>query len=157
MGICLDWQCTGQRFFVTLFRGRDDERFSDHEALLFRNFLRHVLQIWHHKLQDTLSGFSFASCSELAIARKDGRIVYIGAGMHALLASMCSHWNGMSIPADLLKEGEKLPSCRRLADSMLNMFSRDDYIWLVNVNSNPGLGTNRHVRQEYHAASTAFA
>lgn len=131
MGICFDDAPTGHRFFIAIFRDKNGRCFDEREAVLFLHLVRHTLQLWGYMLQDSLKVASTQSISCIAVARGDGRIVYVGPNIFALLLQHWPNWEGGMLPCEMLTQVSDAPVSLRFGGGTINISPRGEHIWLL--------------------------
>jgi DNA-binding CsgD family transcriptional regulator len=136
MGLCLDEEASGHLFFIVMYRGDRDAAFSSHEAVLFQQLMRHIVQLWHFSLQDALSKQSIGTITRIALARHDGHLLYAGPELCELVYANWPDWNGISLPADLVAYFASLPCTVRLADRAIDLSAEGKHVQLVCVQPN---------------------
>lgn len=109
---------SGLMFFVCLYRGVAAPGFSDSEAGLFSAFCDHLLQLWRFQVQDMIR---VDSASDFGVARHDGGLLYIGAGLCAVIQRELPGWNGSTLPAEVITYLPKAPCVIRLGRSALTL------------------------------------
>lgn len=142
MGVAFDDASTGYAFFLAVFRGPQDQAFSDQEAALFHHLLRHVVQLWHHSLQDALAGASKEDIARAALACSDGRVLYSGPELCELIYAEWPTWDGLILPVEVSMRFQSLPCNLRLAKGVIELNAWGDHVWLVRVdpgNASPQL------------------
>jgi len=131
MGVCLNDESTGQWFYTVMYRNADDPAFSDHDAALFLQFMRHVVQLWNFSLQDSLCGHSFGDIVRVALARNDGHLFYAGPELCEVIYSQWPDWDGMALPVELAARFVALPCSVKLANGMIDMQARGENVQLM--------------------------
>lgn len=112
---------SGLMFFVCLYRGASAQAFSDSEARLFASFCEHLLQLWRFQVQDLLQLGGDDGASEFAVARADGRLLYVGARLCAAIAQEIPGWGGSVLPAALIAQLPNAPCVMRLGRLALTL------------------------------------
>jgi DNA-binding CsgD family transcriptional regulator len=112
---------SGLMFFVCLYRGEAERAFGDSEARLFASFCEHLLQLWRFQVQDLLQLGADDGASEFAVARADGRLLYIGARLCAAIAQEVPGWDGSVLPAAVIALLPQAPCVMRLGRSALTL------------------------------------
>lgn len=109
MALCLNEDASGQIFFVALYRAAADPAFTDAEAATFRELVRHIAQLWRFALQDALCRAETDGLARMALARRDGQIVFAGSQMSELLYACWPDWDGLQLPADVVSRLQEVP------------------------------------------------
>jgi DNA-binding CsgD family transcriptional regulator len=122
---------SGLMFFVCLYRGEAERAFGDSEARLFASFCEHLLQLWRFQVQDLLQLGDDDGASEFAVARADGRLLYVGARLCAAIAQEVPGWEGAVLPAAVIAELPKAPCVMRLGRSALTLNRRGEQLILT--------------------------
>lgn len=112
---------SGLMFSVCLYRGAADQAFGDSQARLFASFCEHLLQLWRFQVQDLLQLGGDDGASDFAVARADGRLLYVGARLCAAIAQETPGWGGSVLPAALIAELPKAPCVMRLGRAALTL------------------------------------
>jgi DNA-binding CsgD family transcriptional regulator len=136
MGLCLDEDALGQLFFIVMYRGEGDAAFSNQEAVLFQQLIRHIVQLWHFSLQDALSKQSIGDIIRVALARPDGHLLYAGPELCELVYANWPDWDGITLPDDLVASFASLPCRVRLAEGTIDLSNVGGQIQLVRVQPN---------------------
>jgi DNA-binding CsgD family transcriptional regulator len=136
MGLCLDEDASGHLFFIVMYRGAHDAAFSNQEAVLFQQLMRHIVQLWHFSLQDALSKHSIGDITRIALARHDGHLLYAGPELCELVYSNWPDWDGISLPEDLVAYFASLPCTVRLVDRAIDLSAEGKHVQLVCVQPN---------------------
>lgn len=133
MNICLDEEAIGQLFFIVVYRGANDAAFSNHEAVLFQQLIRHTVQLWHYSLQDAFSKQSIGDIIRVALARYDGHLLYAGPALCDIIYANWPNWDGITLPADLVARFSSLPCTMRLPDNSIELSAQGEQVQLVHV------------------------
>ncbi|MFZ3183212.1 MAG: helix-turn-helix transcriptional regulator [Pseudomonas sp.] len=121
--LCISFELpeSGLMFFVCLYRGANAQAFDDCEARLFASFCAHLLQLWRFQVQDLLQLGDADGASEFAVARADGRLLYIGARLCSSIAAAVPGWRGSILPAALREQLPRAPCVVRLGRATLTL------------------------------------
>lgn len=133
MSLSLDEAATGQIFFVVAYRCAEAGAFSDVQATLFRHLLAHTAQLWHQCLQDALSRASIDGIAGAAWARLDGHLMYAGPQLCEGLYARWPDWDGLEVPADLLRRFASAPCTLRLPDGLLEIRPQGGHMRLLRL------------------------
>ena len=131
MALCLEEEASGQLFFVVLYRAAGDQPFSDAEAAMFRELVRHVAQLWRFALQDALCQAEANSLGRMALARRDGQIVYAGSQISEQLSAHWPAWDGLQLPAEVVSQLQKAPFTQRMGLTRLVVTPLVDHLQLA--------------------------
>jgi len=121
---------SGLMFFVCLYRGGDAPAFSDNEAGLFSAFCDHLLQLWRFQVQDMIRVDTGNGASDFGVARRDGGLLYIGAGLCALIQRELPGWSGSTLPVEIITQLPKAPCVMRLGRSALTLSPNAEHVIL---------------------------
>lgn len=102
MAITVELPGSGQLFFISLYRGRGGDAFSDEEAGLFAAFSAHLLQGWRQRLAAIQARLAMSSWDSFAVADAQGHLLYIGRRAAAELKRAFPEWAGWTLPAALI-------------------------------------------------------
>jgi DNA-binding CsgD family transcriptional regulator len=127
---------SGLMFFVCLYRGSDSPAFSDREASLFSAFCDHLLQLWRFQVQDMIRVDTGNGASDFGVARGDGDLLYIGAGLCAVIQRELPGWNGSTLPTEVIAHLPKAPCVMRLGRSALTLTPNAGHI-ILSLQSQP--------------------
>lgn len=105
MAQSLSWPLNGRSFVVAVYRERRASRFTDAEAEVFRHTCHHIGSLWSHCIREALAADASADLSTLALVRHDGLLLYGGSQVHDALDTAQPAWDGLTLPAGLLKPG----------------------------------------------------
>ncbi len=137
MSIGLGEPFTGQGFFVTVYR--NSSAFSDIEATLFGQLIRHIIQLWRHKMQDELAISAAQDMFQAALVRADGRVLSIGMHLCEAIYTQWPEWDGVILPEALVAVLTDLPRRVRLGSGMVDITERAGHIYLELVGINSAL------------------
>lgn len=121
---------SGLMFFVCLYRGIETPAFSDDEAGLFSAFCDHLLQLWRFQVQDMIRVDIGNGATDFAVARQDGDLLYVGAGMCAVIQKELPDWNGSTLPAEVIAHLPNAPCVMRLGRSALTLTPNAEHVIL---------------------------
>jgi DNA-binding CsgD family transcriptional regulator len=121
---------SGLMFFVCLYRGSYAPAFDDYEAELFAAFCEHLLQLWRFQVQDMIRVVTGNGASDFAVARLDGGLLYVGAGLCAVIQRELPGWNGSTLPAEVIAQLPKAPCVMRLGRSTLTLSPNAEHVIL---------------------------
>jgi DNA-binding CsgD family transcriptional regulator len=119
---------SGLMFFVCLYRGTHASAFDDSEAGLFSAFCDHLLQLWRFQLQDMIRFDTGAT--DFGVARMDGSLLYVGAGLCAVIQREVPGWNGSTLPFEVVAQLQKAPCVMRLGRSALTLSPNAEHVIL---------------------------
>lgn len=85
-------------FFVSIYRPPTRPEFSDGETVLFGEFVPHLLQQWHHRLQRLQSDTPGRPWDRFALARPSGELLFAGLRISRALGEASPGWNGTHLP-----------------------------------------------------------
>ncbi len=129
MTLLLGEPFTGHHFFVAIYR-RSGLEFSDIEATLFGQLIRHIIQLWRHKMQDELAISAAQDMFQAALVRADGRVLSIGMHLCEAIYTQWPEWNGVILPETLVAAFVDLPRRERLGRVMVDITERAGHIYL---------------------------
>ncbi|WP_095192677.1 helix-turn-helix transcriptional regulator [Pseudomonas sp. Irchel 3A7] len=121
---------SGLMFFVCLYRGVAAPAFNDREADLFSAFCDHLLQLWRFQVQDMIRVDTGNGATDFAVARLDGGLLYVGAGLCAAIQRELPGWNGSTLPAEVIAQLPKAPCVMRLGRSALTLSPNAEHVIL---------------------------
>lgn len=121
MALTADLAGSGLMFFVSLYRREGRRPFDDHEAALFREYCRHLQLHWTQRVQETLRRAFAGSAQGTALSERDGRLLYIGAGVAALVTARHPGWLGTTLPPGLVEHARRAPCSLRLGRRSLRV------------------------------------
>ena len=121
---------SGLMFFVCLYRGAEAPGFNDIEAELFSAFCEHLLQLWRFQVQDMIRVDTGNGASDFGVARQDGGLLYIGAGLCTMIQRELPGWNGSTLPAEVIAQLPKAPCVMRLGRSALTLTPNAEHVIL---------------------------
>ena len=99
MALTAELPHSGLMFFVSIYRPRGRPEFSDGETVLFGEFVVHLLQHWHHRLQRLQSDAPGRPWDSFALARPSGELLFAGLRISLALGAAHPGWNGTHLPA----------------------------------------------------------
>jgi DNA-binding CsgD family transcriptional regulator len=121
---------SGLMFFVCLYRGVEASGFNDREAALFSAFCDHLLQLWRFQVQDMIRVDTGNGASDFGVARQDGELLYVGAGLCAVIQRELPGWNGSTLPIEVIAQLPKAPCVMRLGRSALTLTPNAEHVIL---------------------------
>ncbi|WP_160107773.1 helix-turn-helix transcriptional regulator [Pseudomonas izuensis] len=121
---------SGLMFFVCLYRGSEAPAFNDSEAGLFAAFCDHLLQLWRFQVQDMIRVDTGNGATDFAVARLDGGLLYVGAGLCAVIQRELPGWNGSTLPAEVIAQLPNAPCVMRLGRSALTLTPNAEHVIL---------------------------
>ncbi|MEI8324398.1 MAG: helix-turn-helix transcriptional regulator [Betaproteobacteria bacterium] len=130
MGMCLDEEATGQSFFMVMYRGDEGPSFSDHDAMLFRHVMKHLVQLWYFSLQNELGRNSIEPILRVALSRLDGQLLYAGPEFCEVIQRKWPQWDGITLPAAVVEHFSRLPCTIRLPSGSIDLFAHGDQVQL---------------------------
>ena len=98
MALTAELPHSGLMFFVSIYRPPTRPEFSDGETVLFGEFVPHLLQQWHHRLQRLQSDTPGRPWDRFALARPSGELLFAGLRISRALGEACPGWNGTHLP-----------------------------------------------------------
>ena len=104
--------------------------FSDGEADLFSAFCDHLLQLWRFQVQDMICVDTGNGACDFGVARRDGGLLYIGAGLCAVIQRELPGWSGSTLPAEVIAHLPKAPCVMRLGRSALTLSPNAEHVIL---------------------------
>ena len=78
MALTAELPHSGLMFFASIYRPPTRPEFSDGETVLFGEFVPHLLQQWHHRLQRLQSDTPGRPWDRFALARPSGELLFAG-------------------------------------------------------------------------------
>lgn len=133
MGLAVDDPDTADRLFVCMFRGSGDEPFSKLEEVLFSSLVNHALQLWRFGLLDMVKRGASVALRRTAIARRDGRLLFVGADIRVLLAAQYPEWDSIELPPELVNQADESPITVRGHRSSLFVTVQEDHVWIFGM------------------------
>lgn len=121
---------SGLMFFVCLYRGIHATAFNDSEAGLFTAFCDHLLQLWRFQMQDMIRFDTGNGATDFGVARMDGSLLYVGAGLCAAIQRELPGWNGSTLPFDVIAQLQKAPCVMRLGRCALTLSPNAEHVIL---------------------------
>ena len=98
MALTAELPHSGLMFFVSIYRPPTRPEFSDGETVLFGEFVLHLLQQWHHRLQRLQSDTPGRPWDRFALARPSGELLFAGLRISRALGEASPGWNGTHLP-----------------------------------------------------------
>jgi DNA-binding CsgD family transcriptional regulator len=121
---------SGLMFFVCLYRGIHAAAFNDSEASLFSAFCDHLLQLWRFQMQDMIRFDTGNGATDFGVARMDGSLLYVGAGLCAAIQRELPGWNGSMLPFEVIAQLQKAPCVMRLGRCALTLSPNAEHVIL---------------------------
>lgn len=121
---------SGLMFFVCLYRGSAAPAFSDSEAEWFSAFCEHLLQLWRFQVQDLIQVDTGNGASDFGVARLDGELLYVGAGLCAVIRQQLPDWNGSTLPPQVIAQLPMAPCVMRLGRCALTLSPNAEHVVL---------------------------
>lgn len=89
---------SGLLFFVSVYRTPTRSEFTDAETVLFGEFVLHLLQHWHHRLQRLQSDSPRRPWDSFALAQPTGELLFAGLRISQALRAAHPEWAGTHLP-----------------------------------------------------------
>ncbi|VVO08349.1 helix-turn-helix transcriptional regulator [Pseudomonas fluorescens] len=121
---------SGLMFFVCLYRGIHASAFNDSEASLFSAFCDQLLQLWRFQMQDMIRFDTGNGATDFGVARMDGSLLYVGAGLCAAIQRELPGWNGSTLPFEVIAQLHKAPCVMRLGRCALTLSPNAEHVIL---------------------------
>lgn len=112
---------SGLMFFVCLYRGIHGSALNDSEASLFSAFCGLLLQLWRFQMQDMIRFDTGNGATDFGLARLDGSLLYVGAGLCAAIQRELPGWNGSTLPFEVIAQLHKASCVMRLGRCALTL------------------------------------
>ena len=98
MALTAELPHSGLMFFVSIYRPMSRPEFSDGETVLFGEFVMHLLQQWHYRLQRLQSDTPGRPWDSFALAKPSGELLFAGLRLSLALGEASPGWNGTHLP-----------------------------------------------------------
>ena len=98
MALTAELPHSGLMFFVSIYRPPTRPEFSDGETVLFGEFVLHLLQQWHHRLQRLQSDTPGRPWDSFALVRPSGELLFAGLRISRALGEASPGWHGTHLP-----------------------------------------------------------
>lgn len=115
MAVTLELPSSGLMFFVAIYRRTAGAAFQDGEAVIFGEFVRHLVQHWRDVLDGLQGAVPGRSWDAYALAEPDGRLVYVGGRIGQVLREADPAWQGTMLPANVTALVQAAPCSAALA------------------------------------------
>jgi DNA-binding CsgD family transcriptional regulator len=103
MALTAELPHSGLMFFVSVYRQRTRTEFTDAETVLFGEFVVHLLQHWHHRLQRLQNDSPRRPWDSFALAQPTGELLFSGLRISQALRAACPQWTGTRLPAAVVQ------------------------------------------------------
>lgn len=118
MAITVEMPRSGLMFFVALYRNPGRPNFTDQEAVLFGEFVPHLLSHWQHRLEQLQTApAGNGPWDSYALADAAGDLLFVGLRVGLALEAAYPQWSGTALPAALLAAMPTLPGSLLLGKS----------------------------------------
>lgn len=98
MALTAELPHSGLLFFVSVYRPQARTEFTDAETVLFGEFVLHLLQHWHHRLQRLQHDSPRRPWDSFALAQPTGELLFAGLRISQALRAACPDWTGTRLP-----------------------------------------------------------
>ncbi|MBT9513122.1 MAG: LuxR family transcriptional regulator [Acidovorax sp.] len=98
MALTAELPHSGLMFFVSVYRPQARTEFTDAETVLFGEFVVHLLQHWHHRLQRLQTDSPRRPWDSFALAQPTGELLFAGLRISQALRVACPEWAGTRLP-----------------------------------------------------------
>ena len=98
MALTAELPHSGLMFFVSVYRPQTRTEFTDAETVLFGEFVLHLLQHWHHRLQRLQHESPRRPWDSFALAQPTGELLFAGLRISQALRAACPDWTGTRLP-----------------------------------------------------------
>ncbi|HCE95095.1 MAG: helix-turn-helix transcriptional regulator [Burkholderiales bacterium GWA2_64_37] len=98
MALTAELPHSGLLFFVSVYRTPTRSEFTDAETVLFGEFVLHLLQHWHHRLQRLQSDSPRRPWDSFALAQPTGELLFAGLRISQALRAAYPEWAGTRLP-----------------------------------------------------------
>ncbi len=98
MALTAELPHSGLMFFVSVYRPQTRTEFTDAETVLFGEFVLHLLQHWHHRLQRLQHDSPRRPWDSFALAQPTGELLFAGLRISQALRAACPEWTGSRLP-----------------------------------------------------------
>jgi DNA-binding CsgD family transcriptional regulator len=98
MALTAELPHSGLLFFVSVYRPQTRTEFTDAETVLFGEFVLHLLQHWHHRLQRLQHESPRRPWDSFALAQPTGELLFAGLRISQALCAAHPEWTGTRLP-----------------------------------------------------------
>ena len=98
MALTAELPHSGLMFFVSIYRPQTRTEFTDAETVLFGEFVLHLLQHWHHRLQRLQHESPRRPWDSFALAQPTGELLFAGLRISQALRAAHPEWAGTQLP-----------------------------------------------------------
>jgi DNA-binding CsgD family transcriptional regulator len=98
MALTAELPHSGLMFFVSVYRPQTRTEFTDAETVLFGEFVLHLLQHWHHRLQRLQNDSPRRPWDSFALAQPTGELLFAGLRISQALRAAHPEWAGTHLP-----------------------------------------------------------
>lgn len=126
---------TGHVFFITLFR-HSGESFIEKDTLIFKYFVKHVIQLWRFSIEDILEISKSSDMQYSALVGLDGYVFSIGRNLCEVIYSKWPMWNGQYLPDELVAKLNVLPNYIRIGKNEITISKKKFESICVELNGN---------------------
>jgi len=109
MAITAELPRSGLMFFVSVYRPPTRPEFTDEEAVLFGEFVAHLLQHWRHLLQRLQVDSPTRPWDSFALAEPSGGLLFAGLRISMALSESCPGWTGACLPPEVAQALPRAP------------------------------------------------
>ncbi len=109
MAITAELPRSGLMFFVSVYRPPTRPDFTDEEAVLFGEFVAHLLQHWRHLLQRLQMDSPTRPWDRFALAEPSGELLFAGLRINMALSEACPGWTGACLPPEVVQALPRVP------------------------------------------------
>ena len=109
MALTAELPHSGLLFFVSVYRPQKRTEFTDAETVLFGEFVLHLLQHWHHRLQRLQSDSPRRPWDSFALAQPTGELLFAGLRISQALRAACPDWAGTHLPPAVVQALQSAP------------------------------------------------
>lgn len=109
MAITVELPHSGVLFFVSLYRSQTCPGFTDEDAVLFGEFVAHLVQHWHHLLQRLQSDSPSRPWDSFALAEFSGKLHFAGLRISLALGAAYPEWTGSRLPPEMMQALLRVP------------------------------------------------
>ncbi|MFI8616979.1 response regulator transcription factor [Acidovorax sp. NPDC077693] len=109
MALTAELPHSGLLFFVSVYRPQTRTEFTDQETVLFGEFVVHLLQHWHHRLQALQSDSPSRPWDSFALAGPSGDLLFAGLRISLALGEAHPGWAGTRLPTAVVQGLARAP------------------------------------------------
>ena len=109
MAITVELPDSGLMFFVAVYRPRTQPMFSEQDAVLFGEFVSHLLFHWRQTLARLKKASMRQPWDGHALADQQGQLLFVGLRLGLALVEAYPRWPGTALPQELSQSLGKLP------------------------------------------------